>query len=589
MLLPFTTKTTDYQLEHPKSSIVTQSGSNGVFCLFQKLNVKGRESYENTNNILNCIVWLYSHKSLPPRIYGQDEDINNSKQSGRIIRSYREKQSSKDSQIQHPDWVEKALRLSIPQIQRQSSNSFLNVENSFVLQSAEQDDLGQIHLRLNQVKNQVSVFGGQLTAHVDTQGKVRILGRFFKEAETLETSPLLDETEAIRRAKDALGYTGDFAKAPGARLVILPEWIIDQRKNTSKVILTYLVELLILDGTRNTARHFYFIDAQKGEIIWHYDNLQTQLSVGTGYTLYSGTVNFYTFRVFTLYYLQDNTKCPGCLPNPGFNPSYTMTMNNQTNPNNGQFFANPTNIWGNGTTSHPETVGADAHFGMSKTWDYLYNVHGRYGIDGNGFPLKMRVHYDVNYNNAFWDSVAAHFGDGDGTTASPLVSIDTVAHEITHGLTEKTANLIYSNESGGSNESFSDIFGTAVEFYTGINPDYTIGEDWLTPSTPNDALRYMYNPPLDGVSIDHYSQYVPGMDVHFSSGIQSKAFYLLATDRSRNIAERIFYRALTVYLFPSATFHDVRVATLNAAADLYGVGSKPYEATAWAWDVVGVF
>ncbi|CAN5785202.1 hypothetical protein BH20ACI4_BH20ACI4_15940 [soil metagenome] len=89
--------------------------------------------------------------------------------------------------------------------------------------------------------------------------------------------------------------------------------------------------------------------------------------------------------------------------------------------------------------------------------------------------------------------------------------------------------------------------------------------------------------------IDHYSQYYPGIDVHFSSGIQNKAFYLLATDRGRDVAEKIFYRALTVYLFPSATFHDVRVATLNAAADLYGAESKQYGATAEAWSSVGVF
>lgn len=170
-----------------------------------------------------------------------------------------------------------------------------------------------------------------------------------------------------------------------------------------------------------------------------------------------------------------------------------------------------------------------------------------------------------------------------------MVSIDTVAHEITHGLTQVTAGLIYANESGGANESFSDIFGTAVEFYTNINPDYFQGEDWFTPSTPGDALRYMNNPPADGVSIDHYSQYYPGIDVHYSSGIQNKAFYLLATSRSREAAERIFYRALTVYLFPSATFHDVRVATLNAAADLYGVDSRNYIATQDSWNAVGVF
>lgn len=97
------------------------------------------------------------------------------------------------------------------------------------------------------------------------------------------------------------------------------------------------------------------------------------------------------------------------------------------------------------------------------------------------------------------------------------------------------------------------------------------------------------NPPLDGVSIDNYSLYYPGLDVHYSSGIQNKAFYLLAASRGRDVAERIFYRALTVYLFPSASFHDVRIATLNSAADLYGIGSKQYIETAEAWNSVGVY
>lgn len=464
-----------------------------------------------------------------------------------------------------------------------------DVNSKLALRSAELDNIGITHLRLEQVNKSVPIFGGQLTTHVDNLGNVTVLGRTFSEAESVETTPKLSEAEAIKTAESALGYAGDFAKPPTAKLVILPDWIINQRNKNSTASLTYLIELLIEDP-KNSARHFYFVDAKNGNIVWHYDNMQHQYgpTVGTGYSLYSGTVNFMTYRLYNPYYLQDNYKCPGCLPYPGQNPSYTMDMRNQTNVGNGYFFIDADNLWGNGSSEYYEKAGVDAHFGMSKTWDYFYNVHGRYGIDGNGFQLIMRVHYDTAYNNAQWTGTDVQFGDGDGSTFSPLVAIDVVGHEITHGLTEKTAGLLYTNESGGANESFSDIFGTAVEFYTNINPDYYIGEDCFTPSIPSDALRYMDNPPADGASIDNYSQYYPGIDVHYSSGIQNKAFYLLASNIGRDKAEKIFYRALTVYLFPSATFHDVRVATLQAVTDIYGRRSyeKPISS---AWNAVGVY
>ncbi|CAN5206779.1 hypothetical protein BH20ACI1_BH20ACI1_24730 [soil metagenome] len=547
-----------------------------------------------------CVVML---SSAPPRIYGQQAENNLPDQPSKIIKKYQSENpipisELKDSLSTENSWVEDALNRSMAYLKSNESNKaqgLSDIDTDFALRSAELDGIGITHLRLEQINNGVPVFGGQLTTHVDKQGKVRVLGRTFQEADLVETTPQLSEKEAVEIAQSTLGYKGTFAKPPTARLVILPEWIITQKGKSSAAKLTYLVELLIEDGTENAARHFYFVNAKNGNIVWHYDNLQKQYgpTIGTGYSLYSGTVTFNTYRPFTVYYLQDNYKCPGCASYPGPNPSYTMDMRNQTNVGNGYFFVDQDNLWGNGSAEYYQKAGVDAHFGMSKTWDYFYNVYGRYGIDGNGYQLIMRVHYDVNYVNAFWDGSSANFGDGDGVNAAPLVSIDTVGHEITHGLTERTAGLIYANESGGANESFSDIFGTAVEFYTNINSDYQIGEDWLTPSIPGDALRYMNNPPADGVSIDNYSQYYSGLDVHFSSGIQNKAFYNLATSsldfsfNKRQQAENIFYRALTVYLFPSATFHDVREATINAASDLYGF-KKVYKVQD-AWNAVGVY
>ena len=131
----------------------------------------------------------------------------------------------------------------------------------------------------------------------------------------------------------------------------------------------------------------------------------------------------------------------------------------------------------------------------------LQAVHGRNGIFGNGTGSYNRVHYGKNYVNAFWDGTKMTYGDGDGVNFGPLVSLDVAGHEMSHGVTENTAGLTYSGESGGLNEATSDIFGTMVEFYAANanDPgDYLIGEEF---DLKNHAgFRRMDNPISDGSS-----------------------------------------------------------------------------------------
>ena len=154
-------------------------------------------------------------------------------------------------------------------------------------------------------------------------------------------------------------------------------------------------------------------------------------------------------------------------------------------------------------------------------------MHGRNGIDGSGGPgstvsingttslITSAVHYSTNYNNAFWNGQYMTYGDGDGTTFTPLVTLDIAGHEMTHGITERTAGLVYSGESGALNESMSDVFGAMVErSVQGESANtWKIGEQTYTPNTAGDALRYLDNPHLasnggftaDG-DPDHYSE-----------------------------------------------------------------------------------
>jgi Zn-dependent metalloprotease len=316
-----------------------------------------------------------------------------------------------------------------------------------------------------------------------------------------------------------------------------------------------------------------------------------------GHSLYSGDVIIATDQQNGTYVLYDSSR--GGL--------YTTDMlNRPVGIGTGALITDADNNWGNNTTSDRASAAVDAHFGAGVTWDYYLLVHGRSGIDNDGLGALSRVHYRRGYKNAFWsDSCKCMtYGDGDGANFSALVSLDIAGHEMTHGVTSATADLIYDNQSGGLNEAISDIFGTMVEFFAAAHgaakaPNYWIGEDVFTPGTAGDALRYMDNPTQDGKSIDSLADYADFLDVHRTSGIANNAFFLLAeggthriggvvTGIGRGAAEQIFYRALTVYMIPSETFSQARAHTTQAAVDLFGPGSQQVLSVGQAWSAVGV-
>src|SRR3546814_574538 len=151
----------------------------------------------------------------------------------------------------------------------------------------------------------------------------------------------------------------------------------------------------------------------------------------------------------------------------------------------------------------------------------------------------MKVHYSNSYENAFWDGSSMTFGDG-ASTFYPLVSLDVSSHEVSHGYTEQNSGLNYSGQSGGINEAFSDMAGEAAEYYfNGGSNDFLVGAQIFKGSG---ALRYMADPPQDGRSIGHADDYTSGMDVHYSSGVYNKAFYLLASKSGWN-TETAFQRS----------------------------------------------
>ena len=259
--------------------------------------------------------------------------------------------------------------------------------------------------------------------------------------------------------------------------------------------------------------------------------------------------------------------------------------------------------------SDPQTADVsvnEAFDGSGATYDFYKKIFNRNSIDGNGMRLDSSVHYRVKYNNAFWNGQQMVYGDGDGVIFDRFTkSLDVIGHELTHGITQFEAGLIYQNQSGALNEHISDVFGSLVKQYkkkqTANNADWLIGEGIF--KTIQGALRSMkapgtaYNDPLIGKDPQpaHISKYDPTTGdnggVHINSGIPNKAFYELAIrlgGHSWEKAGKIWYVTLCEKLTSNSQFQDCANQTFTVAGDLFGVGGNEQKAVRDAWNVVGI-
>jgi len=249
-----------------------------------------------------------------------------------------------------------------------------------------------------------------------------------------------------------------------------------------------------------------------------------------------------------------------------------------------------------------------AYDGLGDTFAFYLGAYGRRSVDGRGLPLDATVHYGVRYDNAFWNGRQMVFGDGDGVIFNDFtVAVDVIGHELTHGVTQFTANLDYQGQSGALNESVSDVFGSLVKQYalgqTAEAADWLIGAGLLAPGIHGVALRSLkapgtaYADPRLGTDPQPATMagYVHGSSdnggVHLNSGIPNHAFYLAATALGGHAWERagqIWYDVLTGGQIPSAaTFAVFAAATADAARARYGSGPE-LDAVLAAWTAVGV-
>lgn len=490
-----------------------------------------------------------------------------------------------------------------------------NGGDSFVAGEVMIDADGGEHVRYQRSYRGLPVIGGDFVVHA-RKGQVAV-SQSLKTLSRPKLSPLVNSDHAVVEA--GARFDGTFVGAPNSRMVVYARG--------ATPVLAHEVVLKGIKADQTPTEMHYYVDARSGRILDQWDNVHTALpgpggrgcttataAVGTGKSLTLGDVVLNTSKCGSTFRTVDPTRGGGATHNMGM---LTSGM--------GAVFTDGDNVWGNNLATQSQTVAADVHYGVSATWDYFKNVHGRNGIANNGLGVVSRVHYGQNYANAFWspDCFCMTFGDGDGVSILPLVALDVAGHEMSHGVNGSSAGLVYSGDAGGLNEANSDIFGTMVEYFANnaSDPgDYVIGEELF----PNNAamsksIRWMFKPSLDSKSYDCYrSTGFSGVDPHYSSGPGNRFFYLLAegavvpagfgagtwanltpaqlvcngntaiTGIGRNAAQKIWYRALTVYMTSSTTYPQARVATINAATDLYGATSVQTNAVRAAWSAVSV-
>ncbi|MFI2432078.1 M4 family metallopeptidase [Streptomyces sp. NPDC018693] len=268
-----------------------------------------------------------------------------------------------------------------------------------------------------------------------------------------------------------------------------------------------------------------------------------------------------------------------------------------------------TKVRGEGEEAGQDATVNRAYAGLGATFDLFLQAYGRHSIDGDGLPLDATVHYDRDYNNAFWNGEQMVFGDGDGEIFLDFtLPVDVIGHELAHGVTQYTANLTYYGQSGALNESMSDVFGALIKQYTlgqtATEADWLIGAELLAPGVTGQALRSMKAPgtayddddlgkdPQPATMDDFVRTGRDNGGVHINSGIPNHAFYLAATALGGHAWEKagqIWYDVLTGgELAERALFTDFAKLTVQAARERFGDGGDEFQAVAKAWEQVGV-
>jgi bacillolysin len=472
---------------------------------------------------------------------------------------------------------------------------------------------GRTHDRFDQYYGAARVFGAQLVRQSDGAQAVSVFGTVHPDI-AIDATPVLAMEQARERAVALTG--GRVLPDREPELLVLPR----EGGDGAPYVLVWQVSV----ATRGDVFGL-FLDAKTGAEVQRITHIKTQSAVGSGRGTFGDEKKISVNRVGGAYFADDRLRPPTIV-------TLDMRGNLQRTISILEGFINPaqSDIASDTDNNWLDTPVVDAHVYLGWTYDYYFKRFGRRGLDNNDRAIRAVVHpvsrsdifehinddeiFGTFYLNAFWCGECSGgmmmFGEGLPPNFTVDVeyfsaALDVVGHELTHGVTDFSSNLIYQGESGALNEAFSDVMGASVEFFfQPTRADWLMAEDLAIVEAG--LARSLEDPRRLG-DPDHYSIRYTGPEdnggVHINSTIASHAFYLAVqggTNRTsgrgvqgvgfdnREQIEKVFYRAFVFLMPPNATFAVARQATLQAATDLYGGSSPAFRAVSQAWDAVGV-
>lgn len=459
-------------------------------------------------------------------------------------------------------------------------------EQSFKV-TKKNNEKNQTVMTLQQLYKGLPVFGSMQKVLLDNNGVMNSISGATIPNINIDTAPQISQNKALKIAEMNLGFKPKYSdKKPTVELGIYTE---------NQFKLSYHISMSFEYPTLGYLE--YFIDAKTGNIIEKIDRLNSikinavvgtnETNTGLGVLGDTKTFNVTKSNTNNYFYLQDNTRGNGIITYDAKNGSGNGS---ETYDTDGQWIdANQKAL-------------VDAHAYAEVTYDYYKNIFNRNSYDNKGAQILSTVHYGSKYNNAGWTGSRMIYGDGDGKTFIAFSGgIDVIGHELTHAVTDTESNLIYKNESGAISEAYSDIFGTLVEFYSGVNPDWMMGEDIYTPDIQGDSLRSLEDPAKTD-NPDHLSKKYNGTSdyggVHTNCGIINKVGYLISEGGThyditvagigRDKLGKIMYDTLINFVVSNETFAQLRTHMLQTTKTLYGETSQEYTTVNDAFKAVGI-